>query len=80
MEPSIRVPRYFDEIVDKKHRFVTFFPLSAAIRRKIFFIVGMQMYLLRLKSFPLSVLEQLVKIESGNVVALGGNKEWMMET
>jgi len=33
-------PKEFDALVKRKHRFVIFFPLGAALRRKIFPIVG----------------------------------------
>ena len=33
-------PRDFTDLVKRKHRFVTFFPLSAAVNRKIFEVVA----------------------------------------
>jgi hypothetical protein len=72
-------PKVFDEIVDKKHRFVTFFPLSAAIRRKIFFIVGHADVPLEAKEFPTFRAGAVGKNRKVATWWLwDGNKEWMI--
>ena len=72
-------PNQFNELAEKKHKFVIFFPLGAAIRRKIFLIVGHAEIPDNAKEFPLFRAGAVGK--SGKVATWwlwDGKKEWMI--